>query len=198
MSDNQHWQLIRSGGQEIVDTPEKLWERAEQYFQWCDDNPIITKRPITSGKAAGTMTKVEHTRLYTIKAFCLHANVSEKYLKEVSQSGDESSQYYIVVMKILMIIYTQNLEGAAADIYNPIIVSKILSLDKDTGSDKEVNVKVEIVDSISGKLANSENEVLQNLDFEKVSLVKDKSENLKRENDEKRTHSSEHDGEKAA
>ncbi len=188
MADNQHWQLVRSGGQIINNTPESLWERAEQYFQWCDDNPIKTKTPITSGKAAGTMATKEHARLYTIKAFCLHANISEKYLMDISKSHSEESDYYKVVMKILMVIYTQNLEGAAADIYNPIIVSKVLALDKDGGNQREENVKVEIVDSISGRLANSENEVLQNLDFEKVSLVKDKSENVKRENDQRANH----------
>src|SRR5688572_18435346 len=142
MSDNQHWQLVRSGGQQIVSTPEDLWERAELYFQWCDDNPIKTKTPITSGKSAGTMAVKEHPRLYTIKAFCIHANISEKYIKDISQSHDENSLYYQIMMKILMIIYTQNLEGAAADIFNPIIVSKILTLDKDQNNEKQDNPKV--------------------------------------------------------
>ncbi len=187
ITDNQHWHLVKTGGSQIVLTPEELWERATGYFAWCDANPIKTKRPLTSGKNAGTMTTVEHVRLYTIEAFCIHANISKKYIKDISDSGDETSAYYHVMMKVLLIIYTQNLEGAAADIYNPIIVSKILALDKQDAP-KDGNVKVEIVNSISGKLANSENEVLQNLDFEKVSLVKDKSTDLQRENSERENH----------
>ncbi len=175
--------MIKSGGSQIVNTPEWLMEQAIAYFTWCEDNPIKTKRTISSGKAAGTTTTVEHTRLYNIKAFCVYAGISERYLKEISETNDKNSEYYKIVEKILSVIYSQNLEGAAADIFNPIIVSKVLNLDKEENKEKENNVKVEIVNSISSRLANSESEVLQNLDFEKVNLVIDKAENLKREND---------------
>ena len=37
-------------------------------------------------------------------------------------------------------------------------------------------------------MANSEDEILKNLDLEKLSLVKDKSENLQRENMQRESH----------
>ena len=183
----EHWHMVKAGGSQIVNSPEALWEAAQEYFKFCDDNPIKTKRTIQSGKSTGEKVEVEHTRLYNIKAFCIHAGISERYLKDITQSHANDSVYFQVVERILYIIYSQNVEGASADIFNPIIVSKMLQLEK-APDDKEPNVKIEIVSSISNKLANSEDEILKNLDLEKLSLVKDKSENLQRENMQRESH----------
>ena len=98
--------------------------------------------------------------------------------RSIESTYAKDSEYYLIMEKILMIIYTQNLEGAIADIYNPIMVSKVLKMD--APSDPSTGpVKVEIVHSTS-KLSNSENEVLKKLDSEKLEILEDKSENLKR------------------
>jgi len=85
----------------------------------------------------------------------------------------------MIVEKIMYVIYNQNMEGAFVDLFNPIMVSKVLGLDKPEDTSGKIT-RVEIVDSVSGKLANSESEILQNLNQEKLQIVKDKSENYKR------------------
>lgn len=185
----QHWQIVNAGGQVLSTTPQMMWEAAAAYFKWCDDNPITSSRTLTSGKDSGKKVTFEHIRPYSVKAFCLHANLSLRHLKDIEESQDKNSEWYMVIEKILMIIYTQNLEGAMVDIYNPIMTSKILNLDGDKDSEGS-HVKVEIVDSRSTGLANSENELLKKLDQEKLIKLESKAEISKGNS----SHESEHGG----
>lgn len=192
MGDNDkfdtHWQIVNSGGIQTSLTPEQLWENATNYFRWCDNHPIKTKRTLTSGKTQGSKVEVEHTRPYTIEAMCLHCGISKKYIKDIQDSADDGNAFFMVVEKILSIIYTQNLEGGITDIYNPIMVSKVLNLDKTTNDGNESRaVKVEIVRSESNVLKTSEHDIIKNLDYSKVEILnskieeKEKSENSKDE-----------------
>lgn len=182
---NNHWEVINAGGQQIINTPKQLWEAVVKYFKWCDDNPIVSKRTLTSGKTQGIKVDVEYVRPYEIKAMCLHCNISERYIKDLKESHAVDSEWVMVMEKILYIIYNQNVEGAIVDLYNPIMVSKLIGLDKDNGSDSDKAPRVEIVDSTTKEIATSENEILENLDYGKVEILKEKAKNLKEQNLEK-------------
>lgn len=169
----EHWQVVAAGGRVISTTPEQLWDAAISYFQWCQGHPIRAKRVLTTGKEAGKNVTLEYVRPYTIKAFCLHANISESYIADIRSSHAKTSEWYIIMEKILYVIYNQNLEGAVVDLYNPIIVSKLLSLDKEPG-DGNKTVKIEMIEAESNRLASSEKEILDQLDFDKVETLKEK------------------------
>lgn len=175
----EHWQIVDSRTGKASTTPEELWDAATSYFHWCDNNPLKAKRIVTAGKSTGQSVNQEYNRPYSVKGMCLHCGISEKYINDI-KNVEGSNDWLIVIEKILMIIYTQNLEGAIVDLYNPIMVSKVLNLDKPDQSGQG-NSKVEIIDSTSNQLATSENEVLRKLDFEKTEIIKDKSENSQRE-----------------
>lgn len=181
---NEHWKVVASGGVMIANTPEQLWKQAETYFKWCDENPIKAKRTLTSGKTQGDKVTVEFVRPYTIKGFCLHANISERYIKDISETHAKDSEMYLVMEKILYIIYNQVLEGALVDLYNPVMASKLLNMDKDSG-DETKRTTVTIIDSISTQLHSSEASVISNLDFDKVESLKAKIENVESEKDDK-------------
>lgn len=176
MDNREHWQIINSGGRVLTNTPEQLWNAAMDYFKWTDEHPITAKRALTTGKEAGKQVQQEYKRPYSIKAMCLHCNISERYIKDIQESHTKDSEWYMVMEKILMVIYTQNLEGAMVDLYNPMMVSKVLNLGSGV-DDTDRTVRVEIVSSQSGQLANSENEVLKKLDSEKLEILKTKVEN---------------------
>lgn len=173
---NEHWKVLSAGGRQVSNTPQELWEAAITYFKWCDDNPITAKRTLTSGKTQGEKITIEYKRPYSIKGMCLHCNISERYINDIKQTNQPESEWYVIMEKILMIIYTQNLEGAIVDLYNPIMVSKVLNMDQPS-DDNNKPIRVEIVHAVSNELSNSENEVLKKLDFGKVEILKEKIEN---------------------
>lgn len=169
----QHWEIIANGQIVIDRNAEELFENMCSYFKFCDDNPIITKRTVTSGKGVGSMVKVELKRPYSVKGMCLHCGISESYLNDILQSKSKDDMYYIVVERAMYIIHTQLMEHALVGEFSPQLTSKVLNLDnqeKDMGA-----IKVEIVQG-TPELANSENEVL-----EKIKMEYDKSEKAKKE-----------------
>lgn len=177
----QHWMKVSNSGWTSSETPDSFLQKATEYFKWCDDNPIKSKRTLTSGKTQGAKVEMEFVRPYTIKGLCIHCNIPEKFLIDISKTYNPEERWRIVVEKVLMIIYNQNLEGGIVDMYNPVIISKILNLEKPEDN-RNVSIRVEVIKSDSEQLANSENQVLQMLDSEKVhnlekaaEIYKDKS-----------------------
>lgn len=159
----QHWQVVNSGQTTVSSTPKELWDNACKYFKWCDDNPVATKKTAMSGREVGKVISVEQPRPYSIKALCLHCGILEEYLRDLRKSKDESSMYYIVVSKILYIIYIQNMEYATLDVFNPIFTSKILGMEPDDSGSRGITVTV-----MQGlpELSKSENEILEKLELE--------------------------------
>lgn len=170
---NEHWRVIAAGGVVISASPEGLWEQAVKYFQWCEDNPIKTKKTMQSGKTQGQKVEVEYNRPFTVDGFCLHAGITKRWLTDVKSLYGVDSQWFLIVEKIMSVIYTQNLEGAIVDLFNPIVISKILNLDKPQEDDART-VRVEIVDKGQGGLYSSEADVISNLDFEMVHKLQEK------------------------
>lgn len=161
-----HWEVVDLGvniGTGDI-TPEMLWQNACRYFQWCDDNPIKAKKSITAGKEVGKEVKVKISRPYTIKGMCLHCNIDERYLKDIRNTKETGSDYFIVVSKLLYIIYVQNVEYAMVGIFNPVFTSKILNLDKEESSPQ--TIKIEMVAGLP-TLSGSELEILEKLEKEK-------------------------------
>lgn len=177
---DEHWKVVDSGATVVSTTPEQLWQSAVDYFRWCDENPIKAKKTLPSGKAGGSKVEIEYNRPYSIEGLCLHCGITKRYIEDIKQTNDKNNLWFQIMEKILYVIYTQNLEGALVDLYNPIIVSKVLGMDKTDKADDDRPVKVEILDSRSTTLAKSENEILEKLDFGKVKSLEDKLQNPQR------------------
>ena len=144
-------------------TAQQLWENALEYFRWNQSNPITFKKTVMSGKQAGDKVEIEAPRMLSVKALCLYCGLLEEYLQDIWQSRDRTSEYYIVATRILHHIHVQNMEYAALDIFNPILVSKLHKIETEevpTGS-----IKVEFVRNLPA-LATTEIEVLEKLDAE--------------------------------
>lgn len=174
MNINHHWQKVDGGKITVSNTAEELWNSAKQYFKWCDDNPIQTKSPITSGKEIGKSVMKESVRPYTIRGLCIHCGITEDYLKDLKNTKDKGSLYYLVTEKIFQIINVQNVEMAMIGEFNPVFTARILGMDKEEPTTGAVTVTVV---QGSPKLSSSENEVI-----EKMTLEKAEAEVLKNEN----------------
>ena len=161
--EEDHWEVVQSGRITVANTAEELWLNACKYFLWCKQNPIITKKRINVGKDAGTAYNEETTRPFTIKGLCIHCGIVEEYLSDIRQTKNKDSEYYIVVSKIMYIIYTQNAELATIGVFNPIFTSKMLNMEQD--DTPQGSVRIEIVPGLP-VLAKSENEILEKIELE--------------------------------
>ncbi len=159
---HNHWEVLRFD-KIVSSTAEGLWEDAIAYFKWCEDHPIINKITIKTGKDTGKKVTEELTRPYNLKALCIHCGIDEDYIRTVRSTIDKKDMYYIVLSKILYIIYIQNLELATVGVFNPIFTAKMLGMDKEEAPSG--SVKIEFVGGLP-ELSNSENEVLEKLEAE--------------------------------
>lgn len=173
-----HWEVLIGGRVKVSNTPEELGQNACDYFKWCEDNPIIVKNVVMSGTSAGKMVDMEKPRVYTVRGLCLHCGITEEWLRDVRRSKDESNPMFAIVSKILYVIYVQNIEYAMVDSFNPILTSKIWNMDKQDEGDTRVP-KVNLVGGLP-PLSNSENEILENIENEKLDIKISENEKLER------------------
>jgi hypothetical protein len=162
-----HWEIVNSGKTTVSNSAEELWQNAIAYFSWCDQNPIKIKRTITSGKEVGKQVETETPRPYSVKGLCLHCGILEEYLRDIRRSKDQGSLYYIVVSKIMYLIYIQNVELATVGVFNPIFTAKMLNIGEDDAPAQAITINV-VTDLPT--LSNSEKEVLEKLEAEKVEI----------------------------
>ena len=166
---SSHWEVLSNGGVEVSTTPEGLWKNACKYFKWCEDNPIKNIVTLKSGKEAGKRMTEEHARPYTIKGLCLHCGINEEYLKDLRNSKNRTSDYTIVVERIMYVIWVQIAEHAITGVFNPIFSARMLNLDVD---DTPVSaIQVNIVAGLPA-IPRSENEILEKLEIENGIVIK--------------------------
>lgn len=119
---NTYWKLAKGWGvgADRKYTPDELWNKALEYFEWIDKNPLKEEKVFGTGLSM----KVAKMRATTIIGFCIFANISRKTLS--LYEADEA--YVHITTRILDIIYTQKFEGACADLLNSNIISRELGL----------------------------------------------------------------------
>lgn len=124
---NKFWQnRSKHGRDKLFASPELLWNAAEEYFQWCDDNPWYKKEAIKSGDLAGQTISVPTARPYTIRAFLLYINANESYWRDFKSANHEG--FSSVIDEIENVIYSQKFEGAAVGVFNANIIARDLGL----------------------------------------------------------------------
>lgn len=124
---NEFWKMrAKHGRDKLFTTPELLWCAAQEYFQWCQDNPIVAQ----DNKGTKNVNEVKFIRPFTLKGFCIFCDASENWFKEFRSGLDKEKDkdFFAVIHKIEDIVYTQKLEGAIIGIYNANIVARDLSL----------------------------------------------------------------------
>lgn len=128
-------------------TPEKLWEKAIEYFQWCDENPIkvieqskmpqrlnsvmiekISTRMMN--KFLNQIVYLPHQRAYCLEGFCNFANIALNtfYAYESDDYNKDDKTYLKVCSNIRQVIDEQHLTGGMAGIFNANIVTRKLGL----------------------------------------------------------------------
>lgn len=163
----EHWEVLMERGVVVSNTAEELWDAACRYFQWCKDNPIITSKNIASGNNAGGVYSDETVRPFSVKALCLHCGIMEEYFADLRNNNDPTNEWYIVVSRILYIIYTQAYEMSAIGVFNAGLTVKVMNFEPEQAKTRTLNVRIVKDPELKAlPLSTSENDVLKLLEKE--------------------------------
>lgn len=119
---NTYWKLAKGWGvgNDAVYTPEELWAKACDYFDWVEKNPLKEQKVFGSG----LRVNVSKMRAMTQKAFCIFAQIGTTTFDRYND--DEA--YRGITTRIKDIIFSQKFEGAAADLLNSNLIARELGL----------------------------------------------------------------------
>lgn len=126
---NQFWKLRSKHGREkLFATPELLWEAAEEYFQWVEDNPLYETKPF-SYMGMVTLEQVPLMRAMTLSQLCFYLGCNEAYFRNFkAQLPDGEEDFNTVISQIETFIYNQKFQGASANLLNANIIARDLGL----------------------------------------------------------------------
>jgi hypothetical protein len=128
---NQNWKLRKQHGRKkLFETPELLWEKACEYFEWAEANPW---EKCKSKETNGKMTETEETilgRPFSLDGFRQYIGASTIWwYKFHDRCKRESDTGFLEVMeRIKLIIETQQFEGACIGVFNSNIIARQLGL----------------------------------------------------------------------
>jgi len=125
---NQFW-LARSthGRKPIFQDADTLWKAATEYFQWCEDNPLIESK-VASDSGTPVLMEVPKMRAMTIAGLCLFLDISHDAWLDYRSRED-----FIGVTKVIDdTIRTQKFAGASAGLLNANIIARDLGLKEST------------------------------------------------------------------
>jgi hypothetical protein len=121
---NQFWKLADNAGRPRSYMPDTLWQVAQDYFEWCEENPWNKMEAIKGGDNAGMLIAVPTSRPFTLSGLCVFAGIAVNTFDVYSNT----QEYKEVTTRIREICYTQKFEGAAVGAFNANIIARDLGL----------------------------------------------------------------------
>lgn len=112
-------------------TADDLRNTADEYFKWCDDNPIRGQRSVRSkdGNAKDPKGKIKGTsdemfpRPYTFEGFCRFAGISDYSM--FCRNNKDREGFAEVLAYIRNRIRCNQIEGGLVGIYQPNLVARL-------------------------------------------------------------------------
>ena len=104
--------------------PDELWDKAVEYFEWCDSTPWYRNE---FNAKVGDIIEIPTQRPYSIEAFCIFANMTADTFNNYSKKEGYET-YFGVCSHIRKIIDSQHFEGGMVGAFNANIVTRKLGL----------------------------------------------------------------------
>lgn len=139
---NQFWKIrSKHGRDKLFASPELMYEAACEYFQWCEDNPLLEEKIyVVQGEIR--RETVAKLRAFTLHGLCIYLDCNTQYFKTFkSQLPEGEKDFNTVIGNIEEIIYNQKFTGASADMLNSNIIARDLGLADKKEHSGEVAVK---------------------------------------------------------
>lgn len=140
---NRFWELRSKHGRDVLfESPEMLWEAACEYFEWCENNPLMETD--FRGKDA-TEVELPKMRPFLLQGLCSYLGCNTAYFRNFkNQERKDEKDFSSVITRIEEIIYTQKYSGAAAGFLNANIIMRDLGLTDKTEATNTQNVTVTV------------------------------------------------------
>ena len=123
MDSTKAWRNLSNGSHPFT-TAAELRTAAMEFFQWCDDHPLLEEEVAVY---QGDVTRFDKTKVrpYTLRGLAIYLNISVSRLERYRAGIPE----FVLAMELIdQIIHTQKFENAAAGILNASIISRDLGL----------------------------------------------------------------------
>lgn len=127
---NRLWEARSSAGPKpMFETAEELRECVLEYFSWAFENPLHDVRPMKGEGGNIEMISVPKMRAMTVTGLCLFLNISRQTWENWKS---RRADLVDICTWAENCIRTQKLEGAAANLLNPSIIAREISLGETT------------------------------------------------------------------
>jgi len=122
---SQFWKMRAKHGPNLIfDDPQKLFEACVEYFEWCENNPLIEEK-VGFSNGAAVKTTIEKMRAMTSGGLSIFLGITHGTLIEWRNNRADLRP---VIEWAESVIRDQKFAGAAAGLLNANIISRDLGL----------------------------------------------------------------------
>lgn len=134
---NKYWQFRSKDGKDPKYKAEALWDKAVEYFEWVESNPLKEEQ-LFAYQGSVTKETVNLMRAMTFDGLELYLDISHVTWGNYKKKKD----YITITTRIEKIIREQKFTGAAANLLNPNIIARDLGLRDEQKIDSDINITV--------------------------------------------------------
>lgn len=149
---NQFWKIRSKHGRDMLfSSPELLWEAASEYFEWCEDNPLMDHeaKVVSNGGGEGSsveIVQIPKKRVFTLHGLCLYLGCNTDYFKHFRNQERAKREDFSPIMKAIeQTIYDQKYTGAASGLFNANIIARDLGLTDNQKIDQSNTGEIRVI-----------------------------------------------------
>lgn len=136
---NQYWKLAHDWHKPKLYKPEEILEKALEYIEWCENNPLIESKAFGTGFVA----ELPKLRATTIQGFCFFANMNPSTWYEY----ENQEAYSKIIARVKAMFFSQKFEGAASGLLDGNLIAREIGLAEHTISNGSVTQNIVVSDS---------------------------------------------------
>lgn len=137
----------KAGRPKKIESPEKMWEYACQYFDEVDETPFKKQDFIRGGTSAGTKVHLDNIRPYSwagFETFMIRHGIISNLDHYRANTNDAYAEFRGVISRIDKVMFDNKFEGATVGAFNASIIARDLQLAEITKSEVTASVKNEV------------------------------------------------------
>lgn len=147
-NEDKLWKVRKLGKPPAFKSPEEMWERAQEYFEWCDEHNL-NETKLFSYQGVVSSGEAPLMRAMTQAGLCAFLNIGTSTWHDYKT---KKSEYSEVTAAIEQVMYEQKFAGASAGLLNANIIARDLGLADNTNTTLSggLEVKQTLAEKLTG------------------------------------------------